>query len=579
LTEPPKAIQSVLAMKFLTSQLLYFFQNRTARRNVKVLFKFLLVLILLILVYSIAFHHIMALEGREYSWPTSVYWTLTVMSTLGFGDITFTSDIGRIFSVLVLLSGIIFLLVMLPFTFIQFFYAPWLEAEDKARTPRSLPRDMKDHVIMTNFEAVALALIKKLTQYNTPYAILLNDQQKALELFDQGYKVVMGDMDDRQTYEKIRADQAALVFFNQDDQLNTNGIYTLRDFSARTPAVANAENQASIDIIEMAGADQVFHFTQMLGSSLARRVLGVSMKANIIGQFDQLAIAEAPAMRTPLEGKILKESGIRQNTGVNVAGIWQRGEFKVPTPETKIGSNSVLVLAGSREQLERFDQEYSAFSVSIDPVLILGGGRVGRAAAEHLQDNHIDYRIVEKSQRLVRGQEKYIFGDAAEIEVLREAGIDRAPSVIITTNNDNMNIYLTIYCRRLRPDIQIITRTTLDRNISKLHQAGADLVMSYASMGANAVINFLREDKELMITEGLNIFRLPIPKALVGKSLESSRIREKTSCSVIAVSSGEEMIINPEPVYMLQQGEEIILIGTTGAEQTCLRHFERETRH
>ena len=561
-------------MKFLTSQLLYFFQNRTARRNVKVLIKFILVLMLLIMVYSFIFHHIMAIEGREYSWATSVYWTLTVMSTLGFGDITFTSDIGRIFSVLVLLSGIIFLLVMLPFTFIQFFYAPWLEAEDKARTPRSLPKDMKGHVIMTNFEAVVLALIKKLKQFNTPYAILLNDQQKALELFDQGYKVVLGDIDDRSTYERIRADQAALVFFNQDDQLNTNGIYTLRDFSPKTPAVANAENQASIDIMEMAGANQVFHFTQMLGGSLARRVLGVSMKANIIGQFDQLAIAEAPAMRTPLEGKILKESGIRQSTGVNVVGIWQRGEFKVPTPETRIGSNSVLVLAGSRDQLERFDQEYSAFSVSMDPVLILGGGRVGRAAAEHLQDNHIDYRIVEKSQRLAKGQEKHIFGDAAELEVLQEAGIDRAPSVIITTNNDNMNIYLTIYCRRLRPDIQIITRTTLDRNISKLHQAGADLVMSYASMGANAVVNFLREDKELMIAEGLNIFRLAIPGFLVGKSMQESKIREKTSCSVIAVSSKEDMIINPLPDYVLHQGEEIILIGTTGAEKRCMNYFE-----
>ena len=565
-------------MKFLTSQLLYFFQNRTARRNVKVLFKFILVLLLLILVYSFIFHHIMALEGREFSWATSVYWTLTVMSTLGFGDITFTSDIGRIFSVVVLLSGIIFLLVMLPFTFIQFFYAPWLEAEDKARTPRSLPKDMHDHVIMTNFEAVAVALIRKLKQYNTPYAILLNDQQKALELFDQGYKVVMGDMDDRQTYEKIRADQAALVFFNQDDQLNTNGIYTLRDLTAATPAVANAENQASIDIMELAGANQVFHFSQMLGRSLARRVLGVSMKANIIGQFGPLAIAEAPAMRTPLDGKVLKDSGIRQNTGVNVAGIWQRGDFNIPTPDTKIGSHSVLVLAGSREQLERFDQQYSAFSVSMDPVLILGGGRVGRAAADHLQANNIDYRVVEKSQRLAREHDRYIPGDAADLKVLKEAGIDRAPSVIITTNNDNMNIYLTIYCRRLRPDIQVITRTTLDRNISKLHQAGADLVMSYASMGANAVINFLRENKELMIAEGLNIFRLPIPRALAGKSLQMSRIREKTSCSVIAVSSGQEMIINPEPGYVLHSGEEIILIGTTGAEQTWLSHFERNGR-
>jgi Trk K+ transport system NAD-binding subunit len=562
-------------MKFVTSQLLYFFQSHSAKRNVKILCKFLLVLVTLIVAYSFVFHHLMALEDREYSWPTSIYWTLTVMTTLGFGDITFSSDIGRIFSVVVLLSGVIFLLVMLPFTFIQFFYAPWLEAQDKARTPRELPKEMRNHVIMTNFEAVGIALIKKIAQYSYPYVILLNDQKQALELYDQGYKVVLGDIDDRKTYERLRAEEAALVFFNQDDQLNTNGIFTLRDYSTNTPIVANAESQASIDIMELAGASQVFHFSNMLGRSLARRVLGVSMHANIIGKFGQLAIAEAPAMRTPLEGKVLQESGIRENTGVNVIGIWQRGTFAIPRPNTTINAQSVLVLAGSDEQLQRYDELYSVYTVSMYPVLILGGGRVGKAAVQALQKNQIDYRVVEKNVRLTKGRKKYIFGDAADFEVLKRAGIENAPSVIITTNNDNMNIYLTIYCRRLRPDIQIITRTTLDRNISKLHHAGADLVMSYASMGANAVINFLKEDKELMLAEGLNIFRQQIPDVLVGKSLVQSRIREKTSCSVIAVRSGEDMQINPDPSYVLGKEEEIILVGTTEAEKTFHCHFEQ----
>jgi Trk K+ transport system NAD-binding subunit len=564
-------------MKFLTSQLLYFFQSRSAQRNVKVLLKFILVLILLILVYSYVFHHLMALEGKEYSWPTSIYWTLVTMTTLGFGDITFTTDIGRLFSVVVLISGVVFLLVMLPFTFIQFFYAPWLEAQNKARTPRSLSQDTKSHVIMTNLEAVGAALVAKLKQHSYSYVILVSDQQKALELYDQGYKVVLGDSDDIKTYQKIRADQSALLFCNQDDQLNTNAIFTLRELSPQTPIVANAESQASVDIMELAGANQVFHFSQMLGRSLSRRVFGVSMHANIIGKFDQLAIAEAPAMRTPLEGKILRESGIRESTGVNVVGLWQRGSFKLPGPDTEIDPQTVLVLAGSEEQLQRYDQLYSVYSVSQDPVLILGGGRVGKAAADALQKSGIDYRIVDKSPRVAKGQQGFILGDAADWEILKQAGIEHAPSVIITTNNDNMNIYLAIYCRRLRPDIQIITRATLDRNISQLHLAGADLVMSYASMGANAVLNFLKEDKELMVAEGLNIFRQPIPKSLTNKSLKQSRIREKTSCSVIAVRIGTKMRINPEPEFMLQKDQELILIGTTQAEEKFLKHFEQNS--
>src|SRR5699024_9495671 len=114
--------------------------------NVKRLLRFLGGLGILILIYSILFHLIMVYEGQEHSWITGFYWTLTVMSTLGFGDITFTSDIGRAYSVVVLASGMVSLLILLPFTFIEFFYAPWLEAQSKARAPRELPEGYSDHV-------------------------------------------------------------------------------------------------------------------------------------------------------------------------------------------------------------------------------------------------------------------------------------------------------------------------------------------------------------------------------------------------------------------------------------------------
>ena len=90
--------------------------------------------------YAVLFHLIkLHVEHEQHSWITGFYWTLVVMTTLGFGDITFTSDIGRLFSIVVLLSGVVFLLVMLPFLFIRLFYAPWLEARVRLRAPREVP--------------------------------------------------------------------------------------------------------------------------------------------------------------------------------------------------------------------------------------------------------------------------------------------------------------------------------------------------------------------------------------------------------------------------------------------------------
>ena len=78
------------------------------------LVKYVLLLVAVVLLYSWLFQVIMASEGQDHSWLTGVYWALTVMSTLGFGDITFQSDLGRAFSTLVLLTGMVLLLIILP---------------------------------------------------------------------------------------------------------------------------------------------------------------------------------------------------------------------------------------------------------------------------------------------------------------------------------------------------------------------------------------------------------------------------------------------------------------------------------
>ncbi len=89
------------------------------RRQLAPFAKYVALLIAVVSLYGWLFHAVMAGEGQDHSWFTGVYWALTVMSTLGFGDITFESDLGRAFSTLVLLTGMVLLLIILPFLFIR----------------------------------------------------------------------------------------------------------------------------------------------------------------------------------------------------------------------------------------------------------------------------------------------------------------------------------------------------------------------------------------------------------------------------------------------------------------------------
>lgn len=555
-------------MKFQGSQLAYFFANRRTRTNIRKLIKFLALIFLLFVAYGVLFHVVMAYEGRsgEYSLIGGFYWTLVTMSTLGFGDIVFHSDLGYLFSMVVIMTGILFLLVMLPFTFIEFFYAPWMKAVNQARAPRELPAATHDHVIITALNAITDSLIHKLRTYNIPYVILEPDLQRALYLSDSGYEVVNSDPDDSRTYERTQVQNAAMVVAAGTDTINTNVSFTVREYNEGVPVVALAASRDSIDILKLAGASHVLQMGEMLGRSLARRTLGGNARVHVIGHIDQLVIGEATVQETPLVGKTIRESGLREKVGVNIVGVWERGVFRQPHPECVINQETVLVLAGSVDQLRNYDEVLSIYHVSDHPVVIIGAGRVGRAAARSLEERQIDYRIIDRDPERIRDPEKYILGDAADRKVLERAGLDQAHTTLITTHDDDINIYLTIYCRQLSPGMQIISRATFERNISTLHRAGADFVMSYATMGANSIFNILEKQDVVMIAEGLTVFNRQVHEKLAGKSLRQTDLRKKTGCSVIAIKVDGDMVINPDPDRVMSRGEALIMIGPFDSE-------------
>ncbi|HQL91535.1 MAG TPA: NAD-binding protein [Syntrophales bacterium] len=564
-------------MKYNPAVISYFFQRESTKRNMRQLLKFLLVLALMVAVYSILFHYIMAAEGKDHTWLTGVYWTLTVMSTLGFGDITFQTDLGRAFSIVVLLSGMIFLLTLLPFMFIKFFYAPWIEAESRKRAPRELPPETRGHVILTRLDPVTMSLIKRLDDRRIDYVLIESDFKRALELYDMGVKVAVGDVDDPETYRRLRVDRAALVVATDRDEINTNVAFTVRELSEQVPILTTADSPYSVDILTMAGSTKVLPLYDILGRALAAWTVGGDCKANIIGRYGELIIAEFAAMGTPLVGKTLAESRLRESFGVNVVGIWDRGRFRIPHADTRIERTSVLLLAGSEKNLEAYDEIYAFYHIcklTADPVLIVGSGRVGDTIAQRFKERESPYLVIEKNPKRLQDEEHYVVGDAADIRTLQRAWIEKAPAALITTHDDATNIYLTKYLRSLRPDMQILSRANLDRNVSTLHRAGADFVMSLATLGANAIYHYLINEDTAMLAEGLNIFRLKAPPSLTGKNLADSRIREVTDCSVVAIGNGGVLSVNPDPQMPIRAGAELILIGTDEGEKKFLQAFE-----
>jgi Trk K+ transport system NAD-binding subunit len=561
-------------MKFLFSQLTYLVGDHQARRNLNGLLKYLLFVTAVICGFALLFHVLMQYEGRQYSWVTGFYWTLTVMSTLGFGDITFESDLGRVFSIF---TGIFLLLIVLPFAFIRFFYAPWLEAQIRARAPRRVADDVSGHVVLCHWDPVARGVANRLRLLGVPFYVLEPDATQASTLHADGVPVVTGEVDSRATYAALHIERARLVLANLDDPTNTNIILTVREQSQDVVVVAIAEHIDSIDLLQLAGATHVLPLKQRLGEQLAARVNAGHCEAHVLGRFRDLLIAEFPVYRTPLSGRTLRDAQLRQATGVNVVGMWERGRLVPPRPDMLLSDSSVPVVVGTAEQIAALNRLVEPFDINANPVLVIGGGKVGQAAARALKQRGVPVHLVEHDESVSTKSEtvadQVFLGEAADREVLTRAGIDRAPSVLLTTNDDAMNIYLCIYCRRLNPHLRIVSRVTHERNVEAIHRAGADFVLSFASLGVESVLALVQNRELIFVGEGVRFFSLITPHSLGNTRLLDSGIGARTGLNVVAVQSGESTVTNPPPDTVLRQGCELLAIGTDEQRRAFQKAF------
>lgn len=553
-------------MKTITSQLAFVLHEPAFRTNLRSLLKLLLFVIGVMFAFAGGFQLVMRLiEGQEHSFIAGLYWTIVTMTTLGYGDIVFATDAGRLYSLFVLISGVVLLLIILPFAFIRFFYAPWLEAQIHLRAPRQVPPGMSGHVLICNYDSIAQELVRRLKDDDIPHYVLASDPTEAAQLINLGVSTVLGEYDTTATYVDLRARDAKLVIANYDDAVNTNIVLTVREVAPEVPVVAIASSEDAIDVITLAGATEVLPVKRWLGEHLANRVSATRAHSHVVGRFEDLFIAELPVRKTPLSGRTILQTRLREIAGVNVIAVWERGVLRSARPELMLTDDSVPVISGTEAQLEMLDEIMLIYDINTNPVIIIGGGRVGRAAAKSLLEKTIPVNVVEmdesRARRLTHQRFTVFAGSGADYDLMREAGINEAPSVVLSTHDDATNIFLASYCRRLNPDIRIVSRITYERNVESVHRAGADFVLTYASLGATAVYAVLQNNPLLILGEGLSLFTVVVPETLVGKSLAETGIGARSGMIVIGLRHEGRFETGLNAASVLPRGAELVMLG------------------
>ncbi|HIP24901.1 MAG TPA: Trk system potassium transporter TrkA [Archaeoglobus profundus] len=130
-------------------------------------------------------------------------------------------------------------------------------------------------------------------------------------------------------------------------------------------------------------------------------------------------------------------------------------------------------------------------------IVIAGAGEVGYNLAKVLSENH-DVYVIEKDEEKVEAVEnldvKVIQGNAANLEVLKEAYTDKADIFLAVTGCDEVNLLAGIAARRLGAK-KIVVRVGnpeyVEKPIIKNHPLGYDLVICPQLALANEIVNFI----------------------------------------------------------------------------------------
>jgi voltage-gated potassium channel len=213
-----------------------------------------------------------------------------------------------------------------------------------------------------------------------------------------------------------------------------------------------------------------------------------------------------------------------------------------------------------------------------DHFIICGYGRVGRRVAEEFRAAKVPYVVLDFREDATAAAKVHgdllIEGDATEDEDLRRAGIDRAAGIVVASDDDADNLYISLSARNVRPDIQIVARASDEDAEKKLLLAGADrVVMPYTAAG-RTMANLVLKPQVMSFLDAvttatgpdLHMAEIEVSEACAtaGKTIRDSRVRHETGAIIVALRKRDGTFdTTPEPDAVLEPGDVIVGVGTT----------------
>jgi len=210
-------------------------------------------------------------------------------------------------------------------------------------------------------------------------------------------------------------------------------------------------------------------------------------------------------------------------------------------------------------------------------IIICGFGRNGKQAAKKLLAYNKSYVVIERDKEIIeKFQEEdipFVFGNANEDDVLVEAGIEKASTLISALPSDADNLFVVLSARQINKTMTIISRASQETSYNKLKLAGANNVILPDRIGGDHMaslvvipdlVEFI-DNLGIVGERNINIEEVKVEQLYDLEDIKTIRdldLRRQTGCTVIGFKDDKgEYIVNPEANTKLVPGSKIIVLG------------------
>jgi len=288
---------------------------------------------------------------------------------------------------------------------------------------------------------------------------------------------------------------------------------------------------------------------------------------------------QCPLINTPLRQLTV----LFPDLNIVIVGIVRGGQPMVPDAGDRMLDGDDVYFVSDTNHVSRAMAAFGREDQASRRIVVLGGGNIGLFLAQQIETDHPEssVKIVEfdkdRAELVARTLSRAVVlnGDALDPEILREASVSAAETVVAVTNDDETNILAGLLAKRhgARQVMALINKTSYNALVGPL---GIDVVISPKAITVSNILQHVRRGRihgvhslhegfgELIEADALET------SSLVGKPLREVKLPPGVLIGAL-VRAGQ--VISPRGSTVVLAGDRVVLFAAAESVKKVEKMF------